>query len=89
MSRRRARGPAAHRREVGYVDHFRRRVMQDALVEALPEYWRRRADTFDLVGNNRCDEIATACRHHADLIEQDGLPAAMLVELVAELDRAV
>jgi len=71
---------------VGYVGHFRRRVMQDALVESLPGYWRRRADTFDQVGTSACDDIATACRRHADLVEQTGLPADVLAELAAELD---
>ncbi len=85
---RRARGPAAHRREVGYVDHFRQRVLQDAIAEALPAYWRRRADTFTQVGTPACDDIARACRSHAQLIEQAGLPADVLAELVDELDRA-
>ncbi|MBA3719856.1 MAG: hypothetical protein H0W95_06170 [Nocardioidaceae bacterium] len=72
----------------GYIARFRFRVLQDAVVEALPTYWRRRADTFDLVGTSACDEIATACRHHADLLEQDGLPSVVLAELVDELDEA-
>jgi len=88
MSRRRAHGPAARRREAGYVDRFRRRVLQDAMTESLPAYWVRRAATFAAVGTSACDEIATACRHHADLLEQDGLAADVLAELVDELDRA-
>ena len=87
MSRRPG-GPVAHRREVGYVDHFRQRVLQDAIAEALPGYWRRRADTFAAVRNNRCDEVATACRRHAALIERTGLAADVLAELVDELDEA-
>jgi hypothetical protein len=30
-----------------YVDHFRARVLQDALTEATSHYWRRRAATFE------------------------------------------
>lgn len=30
-----------------YVDHFRRRVLADALQEATAAYWRHRADAFD------------------------------------------
>lgn len=30
-----------------YIEHFRRRVLQDALAEATANYWRRRAETFD------------------------------------------
>lgn len=29
-----------------HVEHFRYRVMQDALTEATAAYWRRRADLF-------------------------------------------
>jgi hypothetical protein len=29
------------------VEHFRQRVMQDALSEATAAYWRRRAEVFD------------------------------------------
>jgi hypothetical protein len=30
-----------------YVEHFRYRVLQDALSEATAAYWRRRAETFE------------------------------------------
>ncbi len=72
----------------GYVDHFRLRVLQDAMTEALPGYWRRRGDTFAAVGTTACDEIARACRSHAALIERDGLPGDVLAELADELDEA-
>lgn len=29
-----------------YVEHFRARVLQDALSEATAAYWRHRAETF-------------------------------------------
>lgn len=48
-----------------YVDHFRARVLQDALAEATGAHWQRRAETFAAVGNAACDEIAIACRNHA------------------------
>jgi hypothetical protein len=51
-----------------YVEHFRARVLQDTLAEALPAYWLRRAKTFAAVGNARCDEIATACRNQAQFL---------------------
>lgn len=48
-----------------YVEHFRARVLQDALNEAMPRYWLRRAEQFAAVGTPRCDAIATACRNKA------------------------
>jgi hypothetical protein len=44
-----------------YVEHFRRRVLQEALQTATAAYWRRRAVTFAQVGTPACDEIALAC----------------------------
>lgn len=44
-----------------YVEHFRRRVLQDALAEATAAYWRRRAMAFAQVGTPAADEIARAC----------------------------
>jgi len=29
------------------IDHFRARVLQDALTEVLPDYWRNRAQQFE------------------------------------------
>jgi hypothetical protein len=49
------------------VEHFRRRVLEDALNEACSAYWLRRAETFAKVGTPECDEIAEACRHKAEL----------------------
>lgn len=56
---------------ITYAEHFRVRVLQDALAKALPAYWRRRADAFAAVGSAECDEVAVACRLHAALIEQN------------------
>ena len=39
----------------GYVDHFRGRVLQDALVEATAAYWQRRGDVFDAARPRACD----------------------------------
>ena len=50
-----------------YVDHFRGRVLQDALAEATAAYWTKRADQFAGVGTPACDEIAQACRNRAAL----------------------
>lgn len=51
---------------VGYVDHFRCRLLQDALNEATAVYWLRRAAAFeaalprvgDYTGRADCDEVA-------------------------------
>lgn len=48
-----------------YVEHFRVRVLQDALAEATASYWLRRSRQFAAVGNARCQEIAQACRNAA------------------------
>jgi hypothetical protein len=48
-----------------YVDHFRNRVLQDALAEATAVYWRRRAQSFraalpregDFTGRATSEEI--------------------------------
>lgn len=58
-----------------HLEHFRRRVLYDALLEASSAYWLRRADTFAAVGNARCDETAQACRNHAKLLADTGLDA--------------
>jgi hypothetical protein len=50
-----------------YVEHFRKRVFQDALNEATAAYWHKRADQFAAVGNERCNVIAQACRNRAAL----------------------
>lgn len=53
-----------------YVEHFRARVLQDAINEALPTYWERRERDFEFVGNARCDEVATACRNKAEVLRR-------------------
>ena len=50
---------------VDHLEQVQRRVLQDALSEATSAYWCRRAATFDRVGNERCDEVARACRARA------------------------
>ena len=50
-----------------HVQHFRQRVLQDALAEATAAYWQRRAQQFAAVGTPACDEIALACRNRASL----------------------
>lgn len=49
-----------------------RRFLQQMLTEAMPEYWERRANTFAEVDTPECDEIALACRNHAELIRRYG-----------------
>lgn len=65
-----------------YLEHFRARVLQDALNEATASHWRRRAATFAAVGNARCDEIAQACRNAAAVaLMHDGIDADVWVTL--------
>lgn len=54
-----------------YLEHFSHRVLQDALLEATTAYWLNRAQTFAAVGNERCDEIAQACRAKARVVMFD------------------
>lgn len=70
-----------------YLLHFRRRVLNDALLEATSFYWNRRADTFAAVGNARCDEIAQACRNHATFVTvygPDAAAQAVIDDILAE-----
>jgi len=63
-----------------HVAHFRARVLQDALNEATSSYWLSRAETFTAVGNERCDEIALACRNAAALAIYQTAPARLICE---------
>lgn len=76
-------GRSPTRTTTAYLDHFRVRVVQDALSEALPAYWRRRAEVFAAVGNPGCDEVAVACRRHSDLLAED--PVDLSDVIAAEL----
>lgn len=71
-----------------YIANFQRRVLQDALLEATATYWRRRADTFAAVGNPRCDEVAQACRNHAELVRMVGLDAEAEALIAREITQA-
>lgn len=51
------------------LEHFARRVIEDALTQASAAYWERRAETFDWVGPH-CAEVAKACRNHAEAIRR-------------------
>ena len=52
---------------VDHVDHFQRRVIREALLEATSAYWLRRAAEFDRVGTPAADETAQACRNAATI----------------------
>lgn len=58
-----------------HIDHFQRRVIQDALTDATAVYWRRRADTFDWARPRPGEFYGNATRD--DLREQDARLAAM------------
>lgn len=47
------------------------RAIEDALTEALPAYWRRRADVLAAVGTSWADAAALACRRHAALLDAE------------------
>jgi hypothetical protein len=42
--------------------------VQQAITEATADYWRRRAQDFEQIGNPRCAPIAENCRNHARLL---------------------
>ena len=50
------------------TQQFGVRLIQQVLTEAMPHYWLRRAQDFAGVGTAECDEIAEACREHAELL---------------------
>lgn len=62
---------------VDHIDHFQRRVMQDALLDGTAVYWRRRADTFewarprpgDYLGRATADEVAARDARLAEAAE--------------------
>jgi len=70
-----------------HLEQFRWRVLQDAPQEATATYWERRAETFEAVGNDRCDTIARNCRFHAQLLRENGLDTqatAVITEIMRE-----
>lgn len=83
-------------------EHFRARVLQDALTEATAVYWERRAVQLDQAAEPRprdrgpadperqarLTEAAAACRRHAWLIRNHGLDRQALAEIVAMLEEA-
>lgn len=60
-----------------HLDHFRRRVIQDAMAEATACYWERRAGTFeacmiqpdDYTGGLTPEEIEQSNRRIENIIE--------------------
>lgn len=67
-----------------HVEHFRARVLQDALAEATAAYWERRAETFEAVGLPEAEAVAVACRRHAALVRGE-----LYAEVARELFTAV
>ncbi len=59
-----------------YIEHFRKRVLQDPLAEATAAYWRRRAATFqwarpkpgDFTGLATADELAERDARLAEIV---------------------
>lgn len=52
------------------IEHFKTRLLQDALTEAIPHYWLRRATQLEAVGTEDCDLAALNCRRHAALLAE-------------------
>lgn len=48
------------------------RAIRQALLEAMPEYWERRARDFDFVGTDDAKLTADTCRRHAWLLRTNG-----------------
>lgn len=75
-----------------HVEHFRWRVLQDAIAEATSVHWLRRATAFDRVGTPDCDLVALNCRRYAALLRETGLDAEardLIAAALAERDRRV
>lgn len=71
-----------------HVEHFRWRVLQDAIAEASAEHWDGRAKVFAAVGNPRCDAASLACRRHAWLLRDTGLDATARAAIARALAEA-
>jgi hypothetical protein len=54
--------------QIDVAEAIRRRAVQEAITEALPEYWLRRSRDFAAVGTPDSDLIAENCRNHARLL---------------------
>jgi hypothetical protein len=52
------------------IDHFRARVLQDALTEATAEYWERRAQQFE-------DAIPRRSEYHGNATQEQLAAAAV------------
>jgi hypothetical protein len=72
---------------VDHVEHFRWRVLQDALAEATAAYWERRAVAFDAIGTPACDDVALACRRYAWLLRDAGVDAEAQATIIAAAER--
>lgn len=66
--------PVTGESRLSWVDHFRRRVLQDAYAEASAAYWRRRAQQFEAARPRVGDFPGQATA--ADLADQDARLAA-------------
>ena len=67
------------------TEHFRQRVLQDALTEATAQYWERRATQFANVGTPNCNMIAENCRNHAWLL-RDQAPEPISQDVINALE---
>lgn len=66
------------------IDHFQRRIIQDALTDATAVYWRRRAETFEWARPRPGEFHGQATREELD--EADARCAAMARACRAKAD---
>ena len=50
-----------------YIDRFRERVVQEAIAEALPAFWERRAELFEWAMSKPGDRPGTDMTHEQQL----------------------
>lgn len=95
------RGMAALRQVMPDVlEKIARRMMLQAVIDALPDSWLRRAEQFEQVaaayraegrrdGEARSLQVARACRTHAWLLDRYGPGDEFEAELAGDLDRVL
>lgn len=71
---------------VTYLDRIRVRVVQDALTEALPLYWERRAQMFEWAHHRPGDHVGTEMT--VELIEEKNLELQDLADECRRRGRA-
>ena len=71
------------------VEQMARRSAQQAMVEALPTYFLRRAEELEQVGKVWADRTALACRRKAWIMATSGPSPDLVAEVDDVLDEVV